>query len=162
MRLFTMILLAAIVFTACTETKEEKTSIATVNFEQLKPLLHKQMDTLYIVNFWASWCNPCVKEIPDFEKINAEYKNKKVKMLMVSLDFPKQVETKVIPFIKEHKMAAEVVLLFDPNANAWINEVSPEWTGSIPATLIYKNDFRSFREGTYTYEELKQIVESKI
>ena len=71
-------------------------------------------------------------------------------------------EAKVIPFIAENKMKAEVVLLFDPNANAWINEVSSEWTGSIPATLIYKKDFRSFREGSYTYEELKQIVESNI
>ena len=158
-----MILLAAIVFSACTETKRETTlAIATVNFEQLKPRLHKNNDTLYIVNFWASWCNPCVKEIPDFEKINAAYKSKKVKMIMVSLDFPNQLETKVVPFVDEQKMTAEVVLLFDPNANSWINEVSTEWIGSIPATLIYKKDFRSFREGSYTYEELKQIVESNL
>ena len=144
MRLFTMILLAVIVFASCADTEEKKAEIATVNFEQLSPRLHENNDTLYIVNFWASWCNPCVKEIPDFEKINAEYKNKKVKMIMVSLDFPNQLDTKVIPFIAEQKMTAEVVLLFDPNANSWINEVSPDWTGSIPATLIYKKKLSKF------------------
>lgn len=159
MRLFTMIFLAVIVFASCADTEEKKAEIATVNFEQLSPRLHENNDTLYIVNFWASWCNPCVKEIPDFEKINAEYKNRKVKMIMVSLDFPNQLDTKVIPFIAEQKMTAEVVLLFDPNANSWINEVSPDWTGSIPATLIYKKDYRNFREGSYSYNELKQIVE---
>lgn len=154
--------MTAIILVSCTESNEKSASIATVNFEQLSPRLHEYNDTLYIVNFWASWCNPCVKEIPDFEKINAEYKNKKVKMIMVSLDFPNQLETKVVPFIAEQKMKAEVVLLFDPNANSWINEVSPDWTGSIPATLIYKKDFRSFREGSYSYDELKHIVESNI
>lgn len=162
MRLFTMIFLAVIVFASCADTEEKKAEIATVNFEQLSPRLHENNDTLYIVNFWASWCNPCVKEIPDFEKINAEYKNRKVKMIMVSLDFPNQLDTKVIPFIAEQKMTAEVVLLFDPNANSWINEVSPDWTGSIPATLIYKKNYRNFREGSYSYNELKQIVESNL
>ncbi len=157
-----MILLAVIVFASCVETKEKKTAIATVNFEQLSPRLHENNDTLYIVNFWASWCNPCVKEIPDFEKINAEYKSRKVKMIMVSLDFPNQLDTKVIPFIETQKMTAEVILLFDPNANSWINEVSPDWTGSIPATLIYKKDYRNFHEGSYSYDELKQIVESNL
>lgn len=151
-----------IAFTSCVETEEKKASVQTVNFGQLSPRLHEENDTLYIVNFWASWCNPCVKEIPDFEKINAEYKNKKVKMIMVSLDFPNQLDTKVIPFIAEQKMTAEVVLLFDPNANSWINEVSPDWTGSIPATLIYNKDFRKFHEGSYSYDELKKIIESNL
>lgn len=154
--------MAVVVFASCADLKEDKAAIATVNFEQFSPRLHKDNDTLYIINFWASWCNPCVKEIPDFEKINAEYKNKKVKMIMVSLDFPNQLDTKVKPFVAEQKMTAEVLLLFDPNANSWINEVSPDWTGSIPATLIFKNEYRNFREGSYSYTELKQIVESNI
>jgi len=162
MKLFVLIFLLFIASTSCVETKETIATIATVNFEQLSPRLHMNNDTIYIINFWASWCNPCVKEIPDFEKINSAYKNKKIKMIMVSLDFPNQLESKVLPFIAEQKMTAEVVLLFDPNANSWINKVSPEWTGSIPATLIYKNDFRSFREGSYTYQELKQIIESNL
>jgi len=162
MKLFVLIFLLFIASTSCVETKETIATIATVNFEQLSPRLHMNNDTIYIINFWASWCNPCVKEIPDFEKINSAYKNKKIKMIMVSLDFPNQLESKVLPFIAEQKMTTEVVLLFDPNANSWINKVSPEWTGSIPATLIYKNDFRSFREGSYTYQELKQIIESNL
>lgn len=162
MKLFVLIFLLFIVSTSCVETKKNKATIATVNFEQLSPRLHMNNDTIYIINFWASWCNPCVKEIPDFEKINSAYKNKKIKMIMVSLDFPNQLETKVLPFIAEQKITAEVVLLFNPNANSWINKVSPEWAGSIPATLIYKNDFRSFREGSYSYQELKQIIESNL
>ena len=67
-------------------------NIPALNFEALEPFLKKENDTLYVVNFWATWCKPCIKELPAFEKINSEYKSQKVKVLMVSLDFPEHME----------------------------------------------------------------------
>jgi thiol-disulfide isomerase/thioredoxin len=61
-------------------------------------------DTTYVINFWATWCKPCVEEIPHFEKLYATYKNQKVKVIMVSCDFKKQLETRVIPFVQNKKM----------------------------------------------------------
>jgi thiol-disulfide isomerase/thioredoxin len=133
-----------------------------LSFDDLEPHLHFSNDTTYLVNFWASWCNPCVKELPAFEKIGQEYRKDRVKVLLVSLDFPKQIETRLVPFMEKNGIRSEVLVLNDPDANKWIDRVDPQWSGSIPATLIYNRESRSFREGVYTYNELKEIVEQKL
>ncbi|MCK4751475.1 MAG: TlpA family protein disulfide reductase [Bacteroidales bacterium] len=119
-------------------------------------------DTTYLVNFWASWCTPCVEELPAIERIGEEYRGEKIKIVLVSLDFPKQIESRLVPFIEKNKIRSEVLVLNDPDANKWIDKVDPAWSGSIPATLIYNRNGRMFHEGTYTYEELKQIIDQKL
>lgn len=137
-------------------------NIPVYNFEEFQALLQKQNDTTYVINFWATWCIPCVKELPDFEKANAAFKNQKFKTILVSLDFKSQIEKAVIPFIKEKKIQSEVVVLSDPDANSWINKVNPDWTGSIPATVIYNRDFYFFEEGPMNFEEINQIITKNI
>jgi hypothetical protein len=88
-------------------------------------------------------------------------KDEKVKFVFVSLDFPTQKETRLIPFIEEHGIREQVILLNDPNSNEWINRVDPSWSGAIPATLVYRNDSRSFQESSLTKEELITIIKSK-
>lgn len=133
-------------------------SIDSYNFLGLEPYLKKDNDTTYVVNFWATWCVPCVEELPNFEKLNAEYKDKKVKVLLVSIDFPKMAETKLLPFVKKNNLKSEVVLLNDPDANTWINKVDSTWSGAIPATIIYKGDKRRFYEKSFSFEELENEV----
>lgn len=133
-----------------------------LSFDDFEPHLHFSNDTTYLVNFWASWCTPCVKELPAFERIGEEYKGEKVKILLVSLDFPSQIESRLMPFIKKNGISSEVLVLNDPDANKWIDRVDPQWTGSIPATLIYDNGSRLFHEGVYSYEDLKGILENKL
>jgi len=133
-----------------------------LTFSDFEPHLHLSNDTTYLVNFWASWCTPCVDELPAFEKISKEYGHDKVKVLLISLDFPKQIDSRLIPFIKKNGIQSEVLVLNDPDANNWINKVDAEWSGSIPATLIYNSNTRIFREGVYTYEDLKTIVERNL
>jgi len=94
--------------------------IPVYNFDQLEPLLSLKNDTTYIINFWATWCKPCVEELPYFEELNEYAFGKKMKVILVSLDFKKQFETKLIPFINEHKLRSEVVVLSDPDSNSWI------------------------------------------
>jgi len=133
-----------------------------LSFSDFEPHLHFSSDTTYLVNFWATWCTPCVDELPVFEKIGKEYSEHKVKILLVSLDFPKQIESRLIPFIERHQIRSEVLVLNDPDANKWINKVDPDWSGAIPATLIYNRKGRNFHEGSFTYDELKSIVEQKL
>jgi thiol-disulfide isomerase/thioredoxin len=150
------------VFMYSTTAGSTSDSITVYNFEQLEPWLHKDNDTIYVINFWATWCAPCVKEIPDFEKLHAEYKNKKVKVLLVSLDFPNQIESRVLPFIERMKMTSQVVLLNDTRANRWIPLVSEKWSGAIPATLIYGKGFREFYEKEFNFNELEEIIKPLI
>ncbi|MBN1117663.1 MAG: TlpA family protein disulfide reductase [Bacteroidales bacterium] len=136
--------------------------IDVLKFSELEPMLHKQNDTIYLVNFWASWCVPCVKEMPAIEKIAEEYKDFNFSVLLVSLDFPNQIESRLKPFLSKQNIRSKVILLDDPDFNKWIDKVNPNWSGAIPASLIYGKDFRDFYEQSFSYEELKSIIHSKI
>lgn len=135
-------------------------SVNAYNFEGLEYFLKKQNDTTYVVNFWATWCVPCVEELPYFEKLNAEYKDDKVKVVLVSLDMHKMIESKLIPFMKEKQLKSDVVVLRDPDADSWIPKVDSAWSGAIPATVIYNKDKRKFYEKSFTYEELENEVKN--
>lgn len=138
-----------------------ETAIPAFDFDSLAAeYLHKQNDTTYVVNFWATWCKPCVKELPVFEQVNAESEEQSLKVVLVSLDFPERVKDLVVPFIEKKGLKSEVVLLNDDNANRWIPLVSDQWSGAIPATLIVKNGQAVFHEGSHTYETLKSDIQS--
>jgi thiol-disulfide isomerase/thioredoxin len=128
----------------------------TYNFEEFKPLLNKQDDKVYVINFWATWCKPCVEEIPAFNQLFENYKNKNVEIIMVSLDFGASVDQRIKLFKERHQMKARIVILDDPDSNSWINKVSPTWSGAIPATLIYNKTKREFYEQSFHYEELEK------
>ena len=117
-------------------------------FSDIEPLFHLDTDTTYFINFWATWCKPCVEELPYFEAFTEQYKNQKVKVILVSLDFPKKIETKLIPFLEKHQLKSEVVVLKDGKFNNWIDKVSPKWDGSIPVTYIYKGNQTHFISGS--------------
>jgi len=134
-------------------------NINVVNFNNLEPYLSTESDTVFVVNFWATWCKPCVEELPGFFKLEEELKNEKFKLLLVSLDFASHIEQRVKPFIKKNKITTEVVVLDDPDANIWINKVNPDWDGSIPITLIFNKKYSKFIDSAIEYEELKEEVE---
>lgn len=135
---------------------EEFSAIPIYDFETLEDTyFNKQDGAIYVINFWATWCKPCVKELPAFEQLNKNYKENGVKVVLVSLDFPEKIKTGVIPFIANHQLQSEIVLLDDPDANGWIPKVSEEWSGAIPATVMVKDGKKIFFEKSFTYEELE-------
>jgi thiol-disulfide isomerase/thioredoxin len=134
--------------------EKSKARIPSYNFDELNTFLTKDNDTTYVVNFWATWCKPCVKELPAFEKLNTESSDQKIKVILVSLDFPEKLETQVIPFIEKNEIKSQVFLLDDADANSWIPRVSKDWSGAIPATLMYSNTARKFYERSFTHVEL--------
>lgn len=131
------------------------------NYSTLEKEVLSDKNTTYVVNFWATWCAPCVKELPHFEKLNLE--NKSVKVVLISLDFKNQFESKLLPFLKNRKINSEVVFLTDKDYNSWLPTVSKDWSGSIPATLIIKNGKKIFAERIFSsYEELNEYVNRNI
>jgi thiol-disulfide isomerase/thioredoxin len=132
----------------------ERETIPVYDFDEFEYMLYFEDEKTYVVNFWATWCKPCIKELPYFEEMRKNYKESGVEVILVSLDFPEKLESHVMPFIEKHKLQSKVVLLDDVNSNRWIPLVSEEWSGAIPATIIYNKNQRKFYERTFTYEEL--------
>jgi thiol-disulfide isomerase/thioredoxin len=131
------------------------------SFDDLAPVFEFQNDTTYVINFWATWCKPCVEELPYLEQIHEVYAGQAVKVILVSLDFPSQVESKLIPFMEEWKLQSDVVVLTDGKYNDWIGRVSEEWDGAIPVTLIYRNSDRRFISGAvHSFTELKSVIDA--
>ena len=128
--------------------------IEKLNRESLLEITGRSSDTTYVVNFWATWCSPCVKEIGYFEEVHQKYSGSKVKVILVSLDFPNQLERRVVPFVREKQITAPVKLMTDLNYNSWIDQVDPSWSGAIPATLIFNKKNRIFLEKELTKDEL--------
>jgi thiol-disulfide isomerase/thioredoxin len=138
------------------------TKVTVVNFEQLQTYAtHKTNDTLYVVNFWATWCDPCVKEMPYFQQEYKKYSGQKVKMIFVSMNSVRELG-KVQNFVDNQKLGPVVLLLNGGNPNDWIDKVDSSWSGAIPATAIYKSGKKVyFREGDFTSESLDKIIQSK-
>jgi len=126
------------------------------DFDNFEPMLHKNDDKTYVLNFWATWCKPCIAEMPHFERINSEQKDNNIKVILVNLDMPNMWKSRLEPYVENNDIQSEVIILDDPKQNEWIPKVSEEWGGGIPATLIYNKDKRSFYERGFTYEELKE------
>lgn len=132
------------------------------DYHVLLEAVNQQDDKLYVVNFWATWCVPCVKELPDFVQLYNENKTRPdFEMVLVSLDRSSDFDTKVKPFIAEHQLTPPVVLLADvKRMNEWIPAIHKSWSGAIPATAIYKNGKQIyFHEGIVSYEELKKLTQ---
>jgi thiol-disulfide isomerase/thioredoxin len=137
-----------------------------MSYGEFEPHLLHTNDTTYVINFWATWCKPCIEEMPLFEKLILETAgptgaSQPVKVLLVSMDFPKDIHKKLIPFVAERKLERHVVALGDLDYNSWIDKVSTEWDGAIPFTLVYNKKGRLAKMGQMAnYEELEKLVES--
>ena len=126
--------------------------VEIIKFRDLEVLMH-QNDRLYVINFWATWCKPCVAELPVFETLSRNFSSKQISVVFVSLDF-KQNHEDVTKFINEHQITAQVYLIDEPNYDSWIDKVSVQWSGAIPATLILKGSKREFYEQSFDYQTL--------
>ncbi len=134
-------------------------NIPVIKQSDLYALLVKQDDTLRVVNFWATWCGPCVQELPHFEKLQRNHHDKPLKVVLVSLDFPSQLQKRVIPFVKKRKLTSTVVLFDGGDPNQWIDRVEPRWSGSIPATVFLYKGKRLFYEGQLSEADLYKYVQ---
>ena len=113
-----------------------------------------------IINFWATFCKPCMEEIPHFQKLQAKYEKEGLRLLFVSLDMQDDYPEKVNSFIRKRKMAS--AWLDETNADYFCPKIDQAWSGAIPATLFINNKhhYRKFIEESLTEDLLeKQITD---
>jgi thiol-disulfide isomerase/thioredoxin len=156
-RLFiALLLVVSPLVVAQTELKRE-----IIKFDQFEKLIDRQDDVLYVINFWATWCGPCVKELPDFMAVNEAMKDRKdFKMILISLDEKDNWQSEVLPFAEKNKLNVDLYLLDElRRMNYWIPRVDKKWKGSIPATVFYRNGRKlHFVEKPLHKEELETIL----
>lgn len=113
--------------------------IPVIGWPELSKIVRNPSDTLYVINFWATWCAPCVKELPYFEEAAQKYHDKPVRVLLVSLDFVSELDSKLKPFVQRRNLSSAVLLMGDTDYDAWIDRIDKNWGGNIPATLMVNN-----------------------
>ncbi len=157
-----IIILALFLFTALNspvgieENFHSAKTFKIINYPQLEELISEKSDKLRVFNFWATWCAPCIKEMPHFEKINKD--DSDVELFFISMDDGRKPD-RVTNFIEKRNIIAPVYLLDDIDYNAWIDKINPEWSGAIPATLFVKPDgSQHFHEGEVNEKELRFLI----
>jgi len=127
-----ILLLLILLVGAAFSVKAQKAEV--VKFDRLEELLATKSDKILVINFWATWCGPCVHELPYFQSLEAR-QDPSVQITLVNLDYADKLD-KVNAFLEKKKITSKVLLLDEIDYNAWIDRVDPSWGGAIPATLF--------------------------
>jgi thiol-disulfide isomerase/thioredoxin len=131
-----------------------------IKLGQLQKILTQKSENIQVVNFWATWCGPCVKELPLFEKFNnTKPENVKITLVSMDLDLDPNPE-KVYKFIERKKILSEVLILNEKNPNDWIDKIEKQWTGALPATIVInqKTGKRKFVEKELHEGDLEKLI----
>jgi thiol-disulfide isomerase/thioredoxin len=132
-----------------------------IKLPALQSLIESRSDQIKVINFWATWCAPCVKELPLFEKLNEERKDVRVMLVSMDIDLDPDPE-KVRKFILRKKMLAQIYILNEQHPDAWITKIDKNWSGALPATLFINTTTgkRQFVEREIHEGELEKIIDS--
>ncbi len=124
----------------------------------------KNNDTIYIVNFWSTYCQPCIEEMPYLQSISKKYATKKVKLVFVSLDVKSFYPKKLTTFLKQHKITATCIWLNETNADIFCPAVDEKWSGAIPATIIVlnKKGYKQFYEQQFTPQQFETALKQAL
>lgn len=147
------------VFTLILNLPSFAQEIPVIKYDDLVALMKEDNGKIKVINFWATWCAPCVAEMPDFEKFSQDYAAQNVEVIFVSLDFAENLD-KVEKFIDRKGYQSRVVLLDEIDYDAWLPKINKSWSGSIPATLIISGTEQNFTEGSLHYQDLEEKVQS--
>ncbi len=131
-----------------------------VTLTQLKEIIQTPDERIKVINFWATWCAPCIKELPLLEKLNQERNEVSVILVSMDLDLDPNPE-KVYKFIERRGIKSRVLLLNEKDPSAWIDQIESSWSGALPATLIIntKTSQRKFIEKELHPGELESLIE---
>jgi thiol-disulfide isomerase/thioredoxin len=138
-------------------TFSEAQNIKSLKINQLLKEISQQDDTLRVVNLWATWCAPCVKELPHFEKARIDFSGKKIKIILVAVE---DNLDKVKAFAQKKNLQNTLWFLDEDHANEWIPLIEKDWQGEIPVTLFLQGGKRDFHSGDFTADELFTSIAS--
>lgn len=136
-------------------------SAETVKIGDLQKMIEQKSDKILVMNFWATWCAPCIKELPHFEQLSANRTDVDVNLISIDLDLDPNPD-KVYRFIARKKLKSTVYLLDERDPNSWIDKIDTSWEGAIPATLVVNQETgkRKFVSRELKEGELEELISS--
>lgn len=131
-----------------------------VKLDKLQQLIQNEKEHIQVINFWATWCAPCLKELPLFERVNLDRKDVRVRLVSMDMDLDPDPE-KVRKFVIRKKIQSEVLILDEKNPNLWIDKLDKNWSGALPATLVVNNKTgkRKFVERELHDGDLEKLID---
>jgi len=141
--------------------RKSEPRIEPVNEKKLNAVLQKNRGRIVLLNFWATWCEPCVAEFPDLVRLARENSDR-VAVIAVSIDAEEDVRTKVIPFLQKQAAPFSSYIKKTSDDEAFINSIDPKWSGAIPATFIYRPDGTLAQRliGQQNFEKFLQAIQN--
>ena len=148
-----------------TESSQESTpEIHLINKAGLEKLINQRNDRILLINVWATWCNPCREEFPDLVSLFDEYENRDVDIVGISVDYPDEIDSKILPFLQSQQVNFPVYLQNFEKQEDFINFLNTDWSGALPASFVYDTagELKLFLLGKQSYEELVTAIESEL
>jgi len=143
---------------------QKKGRATAINAEEMRNLLKRNGGRPLLVNYWATWCDPCRDEFPDLVKIDRQYRAKGLDFIAITLDDLADINTAVPKFLREMKATMPVYLLNVSDPEPAINSVDSGWSGALPATFLYNNKgevvYKHF--GRIRTDELRTAIEKLV
>jgi thiol-disulfide isomerase/thioredoxin len=132
-----------------------------VKLAELEKLLKTSSDQIQVINFWATWCGPCVKEMPLIEKVGMERNDIRITLVSMDLELDENPD-KVFRFVERKAIKSNVLILDASDPNSWIDKIEKQWNGSLPATIVIntKTGKRAFVGKELKEGELESLIES--
>ncbi len=143
------------------QTHRTSRSVEPINEQGLRQLIHERAGRILLINVWATWCKPCVEEFPELIKLQQTYRDSVVDIIAISVDYPDEVASKILPFLDSLGVSFTVFVADIPKPEDVIKTLNPAWSGAVPATFIFDRHGRrrAFLLGEKSYEIFKREVE---
>ncbi|RAJ02493.1 thiol-disulfide isomerase/thioredoxin [Chitinophaga skermanii] len=148
------------VFVGSLQEVAQAQTVTEIKLDGLTTVLQPLSDSSYIINFWATWCKPCIEEIPHFETQSQLPQNHNIQFKYISVDLPDAYPDDILAFVKKLGLQSPVYWLNESNANKFVGLVDKSWKGGIPCTLFInpKTKYHKFLEGKIPPEKLAQEI----
>ncbi len=158
MKAIIVLFFALLIASAGNTFSQEVRPIGTI--EEIEQIMDSHKGKVLLINFWATWCKPCVKEFPELIKLYNNYKEKGFELVFISVDVPEDIEEKVIPFLKKQNVDFVTYYNKFDKPEELINFIDKNWEGAIPSTYIYDKEGKQTADilGSRSYEEFEQEI----
>ena len=153
-------LLTLFFFSAFNFLLAQDISVEKLTGSELEKIISSRDGKILLINIWATWCIPCREEFPDLVKLRNETDEKEIDIIGISADYPDEIESKIIPFLREQKVNFKNYVNAFDDPNELIDFLNPDWNGALPATFIFDEagNQKVFLEGKQSYEELIEAL----